>query len=160
MLVKGATYVVLMGKLWCVYWEFLLRKLLMLQCGLTVYFWVQGWPWPRLSIKMIFSGMGISIILIRQLWDCLIFIMGIRILVRWYCYIDGPGWSITSKFEVSFPWLCLKSLQGNLLWLILPGIQWKYTHVIMYMIGSVCIMTWHVFWVYFVNAYHNIICLW
>ena len=47
--------------------------------------------WSCLNIKTIFPDMGISIIKIRQSWDCLIFIMGAPILVRRHLYIEtGP----------------------------------------------------------------------
>ena len=36
-----------------------------------------SWIWARLNIKTVFPGMGISIIKIRRLWDCLIFVIGI-----------------------------------------------------------------------------------
>ena len=34
--------------------------------------------WPHRKIKMVFPGMWISVIKIRQSWDCLIFIMGVQ----------------------------------------------------------------------------------
>ena len=50
-------------------------------------------PGPHFIIKMVFPGMGISIVLkIILLWDHPVFILGIHILVRQYLYIDmGPG---------------------------------------------------------------------
>ena len=45
-------------------------------------------PGPRLNIKMVFPGMGMSMIKIRQSWDSLIFVMGIPILVRTHLYIE------------------------------------------------------------------------
>ena len=48
--------------------------------------------WTCLIIKMIFPGMGIPIIKIRQSWDCLIFIIGIPMLARWHLYIGMTGW--------------------------------------------------------------------
>ena len=38
-------------------------------------------PRPCINVKMIFPGMGVPIIKMRQLWDCLIFIKGIHIPV-------------------------------------------------------------------------------
>ena len=45
---------------------------------------------PCLNIKTVFSCVEISIMPIRLLWDCLIFIMGITILVRQCLYIEKP----------------------------------------------------------------------
>ena len=45
-------------------------------------------PGAYFNIKTILPGIGISIIKIRQPWDCLIFIMGIHILVRRHLYIE------------------------------------------------------------------------
>ena len=47
---------------------------------------------PHLKIKMVFPGMGISIIKIRWLQDNLIFIIGIHILVRKHFYIATGPW--------------------------------------------------------------------
>ena len=47
-------------------------------------------PGPCFSIKTIFAGMGISIINIRQPQGCLIFIMGIPIMVREHLYWISP----------------------------------------------------------------------
>ena len=48
---------------------------------------------PRLNIKMVFLGMRISTIKIKQSIDHLIFIMGIPILLRQHLYIEtaAPG---------------------------------------------------------------------
>ena len=46
----------------------------------------------HLNIIIIFLGRVIPIINIRWVWDCLVFIMGIPILVRWHLYIEAcPG---------------------------------------------------------------------
>ena len=45
-------------------------------------------PGPRLNIKTVFPGIGISMLKIRQLQDCLIFNMGIPILVKQHLYIE------------------------------------------------------------------------
>ena len=42
---------------------------------------------PCLSIKAVFPGMGLSIVKIRRSWHCLIFNIGIPILVRQHLYI-------------------------------------------------------------------------
>ena len=44
---------------------------------------------PRLNIKTIFTGMGMSIMKIRLSWDPLIFIMGIPLLIRRHHYIEA-----------------------------------------------------------------------
>ena len=49
---------------------------------------------PHLNIKMVFPGIWISILKIRQSWNRLIFIMGIPILLRWYLYIEMGPWSL------------------------------------------------------------------
>ena len=48
---------------------------------------MSSYPGPQLNIKMIFPGIGISIMKIRWSSDHLIFIMGIPILVRWHLCI-------------------------------------------------------------------------
>ena len=49
----------------------------------------EKWKGPCSNIKAVFTGMGISIIKIRQSWDCLIFIMGNLILIRLSLYWNG-----------------------------------------------------------------------
>ena len=49
---------------------------------------------PRLNIKNVFPGVGISIIKIRRSWDRLILIMGIPILVRWHLYTGMGPWQL------------------------------------------------------------------
>ena len=46
-------------------------------------------PGPCFNIKAIFSGMGISIIKINRPWDCLVFKMGIPILIRLHADINS-----------------------------------------------------------------------
>ena len=56
----------------------------------------KGWQmWssgPHLNIKTVFTGMLISIIKIRWSWDCLLFMMGMPILVRQRLYIETAPW--------------------------------------------------------------------
>ena len=53
-------------------------------------------PGPNLNIKMVFPGMGIPIIKIRQSLDCLIFVMGIPIhyfeMVSWWPLLSLLFW--------------------------------------------------------------------
>ena len=48
---------------------------------------------PRLNKKTVFPGIGIPMLKIRRSWDCLIFNMGIPILISWYLYVEmqPPG---------------------------------------------------------------------
>ena len=55
------------------------------------------WPVPHLNIKMVFSGMRISMLKIRRSQDHLIFNMGIPILVRRHLYIETPP-----RFSMSY----------------------------------------------------------
>ena len=50
-------------------------------------------PGPRLNVKTVFPGMGISMLNIRRRWDRLIFNMGILIVVRLHFYIETSPWS-------------------------------------------------------------------
>ena len=45
-------------------------------------------PWALFQYKDSLSRYDISIIKIRPSWDCLIFIMGIPILVRWHLFLE------------------------------------------------------------------------
>ena len=49
-------------------------------------------PVPRLSVKTVFPGVGISIVKIGRSWDCLIFMMGIPLPVKsaYFFYWNGP----------------------------------------------------------------------
>ena len=60
----------------------------------NLYFFVRFFstPGPRFHIKTVFSDTGISIIKVTWLWDCLIFIIGTPILVRWYLYIETASY--------------------------------------------------------------------
>ena len=53
---------------------------------------VRGWgvTWPGLcfSMKTVFPSIGICIMKIKQMWDHLVFIMGIPTLVRWHFYLE------------------------------------------------------------------------
>ena len=44
----------------------------------------------HINIKTVFPGMNISVIDIRQSWDCLFFIMIIPMLARWCLHIETP----------------------------------------------------------------------
>ena len=63
---------------------------------------------PWFNIKIVFPGMGISIIKIERLWDRLVFIVGIRILVRQHLYVE----LVPSGAETRIFWR---------LWLFLPS---------------------------------------
>ena len=52
-------------------------------------------PGPFLSIKMVCPCLGIPIIIIRESWDCLLFIVGIPILITQYLYIEMAPSSAT-----------------------------------------------------------------
>ena len=56
------------------------------------------WPVTRKMFYLMTSswGMGISIIKMRRSQDCLIFIMGIPIPVRWHLYIEMGPWKVYS----------------------------------------------------------------
>ena len=57
--------------------------------SLTTYFIIcMTKPPGHLNIKLNFLGIGIPIIKIRQSWDCLIFIMGISVLLIWHFNIE------------------------------------------------------------------------
>ena len=59
-------------------------------------------PGPRLNIKTVFWGVGISIIKIRRALDSLIFTMGIPMLVRRHIYIEtGPSLPSTNDGKTS-----------------------------------------------------------
>ena len=50
-----------------------------------------------INIKTTFRDTGISIMKVRQLWDCLIFIMNIHLLVRWYLIAKIMRYSVTKQ---------------------------------------------------------------
>ena len=57
------------------------------------------YPGPCLNIKS-FPGMGIPMLKIRQSWDCLIFFMGIPIMVRRHLYTEtAPKTGIDNIFS-------------------------------------------------------------
>ena len=56
----------------------------------------------HLNIKMVFSGMDISIIKTRQSWDCLIFIMEIPIPLRQHVYIETAPWLLMSMSYIVY----------------------------------------------------------
>ena len=56
-------------------------------------------PGLCLNIKMVFPGMGIPMLKIRQSWD-LIFNMEILILVRRHLYIETAPWILASHINV------------------------------------------------------------
>ena len=69
-------------------------------------------------VKMVFSGMGISIIKIRRLWDHLIFVTGISVLVRHFYIETDP------KFR-----LRINTITGSEIWKLLNVKIWiKYTY--------------------------------
>ena len=64
-------------------------------------------PGVGFNIKTVFLGIMIPVMKIRRLWDCLIFIMGIHILVRQLLYIETiPLYRIQYKG-------CFTSIIGN-----------------------------------------------
>ena len=59
------------------------------------------WSGSHLNIKMVFAGMRISMLKIRRSQDCLIFNMGIPILVRRHLYIEmAPRFSVSYKLYI------------------------------------------------------------
>ena len=63
-----------------------------LHIRVVVNWFTERIPGPRLNVNPVFPGVGIAITKIRRSWDCLIFIMGIPILVRRHRYIEmSPG---------------------------------------------------------------------
>ena len=76
-------------------------------------------PGPHLNIKTIFPGMETIIIKIRWSWECLIFIMGIPILIRLHLYIEtGPDGK--NEFEnLSYLFAQFCGFQSNLVLLLI-----------------------------------------
>ena len=70
---------------------------------------------PCLSIKTVFPGMEIPMLKIRQLWDHLIFNMGIPILMRRYLYIKPQV--LHSSIDISI-WFHIFSCDQAALWMV------------------------------------------
>ena len=70
------------------------------------YFTIQQVSGPCLNMKIVFfPGIGIFIIKIKWLlWDCLIFIMGIPILLRWHVFIEIVSWESLITIKSSRDW--------------------------------------------------------
>ena len=66
------------------------------ECHCTSLILCQHWSivylWTRFDIMTTFPGMGIPMFKIRQSWNCLIFNMGIPILVRQHLYTETAPW--------------------------------------------------------------------
>ena len=57
------------------------------------------------NIKAVFPGVGIPMVKMRQSWDCLIFIMGMPVLVRWQLYFEMAPVCASATSIVHMKWL-------------------------------------------------------
>ena len=88
----------------------------MVSCGVHCGYFRGNWSLPHFSVKPIFPGVEICIRTIRQLWDCLIYVMGILTQIARFM---GPTWGPpgddrTQVGPMLAPWTLLSDYTGDM----------------------------------------------